>query len=167
MSKPINAELDLVMKRELAVPSDLVWRGLTDPELLKQWFCPKPWMVTDCRLDLRPGGEFYTVMADPDGNEFPGAGCILEVVEGKRFSWTSALVTDYRPAPPVKPGDKECANLLMTAIVSIEPDGAGTKYTAHVMHNTPEHKAQHLEMGFEDGWGTAVNQLEELLKEMV
>ena len=64
---PIDAKLDLVLKRELAVPVNLVWRGLTEPELVKQWFCPKPWQTTECRIDLRPGGEFYTNMEGPNG----------------------------------------------------------------------------------------------------
>ena len=51
---PIDAQLDLVIERELIVPVSLVWRGLTEPDLLKQWFCPKPWGVSDCRIDLRP-----------------------------------------------------------------------------------------------------------------
>ncbi len=162
---PVDAKLDLVLKRELAVPVKLVWRGLTEPELLKQWFCPKPWGLSDCRLDLRPGGEFYTVMQDPDGNLYPNTGCFLEVIAEKRLTWTSTLVANYRPAPPAKDKDKECAHLTMTAIVSIEPISSGTAYTAHVMHSTPDQTKAHEEMGFYEGWGTTITQLEELLKQ--
>lgn len=163
-STPVDTKLDLVLKRELAVPVNLVWRGLTDPALLKQWFCPKPWGLSDCRLDLRPGGEFYTVMQDPDGKQYPNTGCFLEVVPEKRLTWTSTLVADFRPAPPVAADDKECAHLSMTAIVSIEAIAEGTAYTAHVMHATPEQNKAHEEMGFYEGWGTTITQLEELLK---
>ncbi|HBR68230.1 MAG TPA: polyketide cyclase [Rhodospirillaceae bacterium] len=162
---PVDTKLDLVLKRELAVPVSLVWRGLTEPELLKQWFCPKPWGLSDCRLDLRPGGEFYTVMQDPEGKQYPNTGCFLEVIREKRLAWTSTLIANYRPAPPVKEDDKECAHLAMTAIVSIESIPVGTAYTAHVMHGTPEQTKAHEEMGFYDGWGTTITQLEELLKQ--
>lgn len=52
----------------------------------------------------------------------------------------------------------------MTAIVTLERDGNITRYMAHVMHNTEAFRIKHEEMGFQDGWGTAVSQLEELLK---
>lgn len=163
----MDTKLDLVLKRELAVPVNLVWRALTEPALLKQWFCPKPWGLSDCRLDLRPGGEFYTVMQDSEGNKFPNTGCFLEIVDQKRLIWTSTLIANYRPAPPASAEDKECAHLAMTAIVDIEPIPSGTRYTAHVMHNTPEQRKAHEDMGFHEGWGTTITQLEELLtKEM-
>ena len=162
---PVDTKLDLVLKRELAVPANLVWRGLTEPELLKQWFVPKPWSIADCRVDLRPGGEFYTVMQDPEGNEFPNTGCFLEIVEGKRLVWTSVLHADYRPAPSPVSGDKECAHIALTAIIELEEIPSGTRYTAHAMHNAPEQRKAHEDMGFHDGWGTTVTQLEELLQQ--
>ena len=33
---------DLVLERTLNAPRDLVWKAWTDPNLLKQWFAPKP-----------------------------------------------------------------------------------------------------------------------------
>lgn len=166
MTTPVDTKLDLVLKRELAVPVSLVWRGLTEPELLKQWFCPKPWGIADCRVDLRPGGEFYTVMKDPEDNEFPNAGCFLEVVHEKRLVWTSVLHADYRPAPSPAAGGKECAHIAMTVIIELEALSSGTGYTAHVMHNAPEQKKAHEDMGFHEGWSTTITQLEALLKQL-
>lgn len=137
--------------------------GLTEPELIKQWFCPKPWGVADCRVDLRPGGEFYTVMQDPDGNQYPGTACILEVEKQHRFTWTSQLQTHFRPAAAASADDKECAEIPMTVIISLEQDGEKTHYTAHVMHNTKAFREKHEAMGFYDCWGTTITQLEELL----
>ena len=53
----------------------------------------------------------------------------------------------------------------MTAIVSIAPNQTGTAYTAHVMHSTPDQMKAHEEMGFNEGWGATLTQLEELLKQ--
>ncbi len=163
MNAPIDTKLDLVLKREIKAPIDLVWRGLTDPELVKQWFCPKPWGVSECRIDLRPGGEFYTVMVDTDGNEYPGTSCFVEVEKEKKLTWTTTMHANYRPAPPFQKGDKECAEMPMTAIVTLEEEGNITHYTAHVMHNTEAYRIKHEEMGFNEGWGTAVTQLQDLL----
>lgn len=77
----VNPALDLVLQREIDVPRELVWRAWTEPEHLKQWFCPRPWSVSHCEIDLRPGGKFLTVMRSPEGKDMDAeAGCFLEVV---------------------------------------------------------------------------------------
>ena len=40
------------------LPPDAIWRAWTTPALLMQWFCPRPWSVVECDIDLRPGGVF-------------------------------------------------------------------------------------------------------------
>ena len=53
----------------------------------------------------------------------------------------------------------------MTAILLLEdaPDG-GTTSTAIARHRTPESRKAHEDMGFYDGWGTVVTQLEDYAK---
>ena len=88
---PIDPKLDLVLEREVDVPPELVWKAWTTPELLKQWFAPKPYETPACEIDLRPGGAFRTVMRSPEGDEFDNVGCYLEVIENEKLSWTSVL----------------------------------------------------------------------------
>lgn len=57
-----DPRLDLVLERIIDVPRDLVWAAWTKPEHVCKWFTPAPWTVTDCEIDLRPGGIFRTVM---------------------------------------------------------------------------------------------------------
>ena len=95
----IDPDLDLVLDREIDVPVDLVWKVWTTPEHLQHWFVPKPWTITDCTIDLRPGGAFNTVMRSPEGEEFPNSGCYLEVVPFERLIFTDTLLPGFRPAP--------------------------------------------------------------------
>jgi len=44
-------------------------------------------------------------------------------------------------------------------MILLEPHGRGTRYTAIALHRTAAEKARHEEMGFHDGWGTALDQL--------
>jgi uncharacterized protein YndB with AHSA1/START domain len=46
-----------------------------------------------------------------------------------------------------------------TAIISIEPHGAGTRYTAIAIHKDEAGRDRHAELGFHDGWGKALDQL--------
>lgn len=154
MAHPLEPDpkLDLVLSRVVDVPPALVWEAWTRPEHLVHWFTPRPWTVVDCEIDLRPGGIFRTVMRSPEGAEFPSAGCYLEVVPRERLAWTNALLPGFRPAGPA-------AGLQFTAIISIRPEGAGTRYVATALHPDEASRAGHEAMGFADGWGKALDQL--------
>ena len=79
-----------ILDRVLDAPVKKLWRCWTEPGLLKQWFCPRPWYVSDVRMDLRPGGEFTSVMHGPSGESFVNAGVFLEVESRRRLVSTDA-----------------------------------------------------------------------------
>ena len=148
-----NPKLDLVLERVIHVPTDLVWAAWTQPQHIKKWFAPAPWTISDCEIDLRPGGVFSCVMKSPDGQAHPTIGCILEVVPNERLVWTDALLPDYRPAE----------NPFFTGVLSLKPDGSGTRYTAIAIHRDEATRQRHEEMGFHQGWGQTLDQLVALM----
>jgi uncharacterized protein YndB with AHSA1/START domain len=153
-----DPKLDLVLERTVDVPPDLVWRGYTEPELLKQWFAPRPWAITELDIDLRPGGTFSFTMRSPEGKDYPNIGCVLDVVPKTRLVFTEALGPGFRPL---------AADMPFTAVIDITPDGnGGTRYTATAIHRDDAGRKQHEEMGFHQGWGMTFDQLVELVKGM-
>ena len=156
-------DLDLVLERTLDAPRELVWQAQTQPEHLKQWFAPKPYEITEAEVDLRPGGIFRIRMVGPDGFDtgHGGAGCVLEVVEGERLVWTSALGPGCRPAAM----GEGCESFPMTAVITLADAGDGkTLYRAVALHRNAADKETHEKMGFHDGWGTVARQLEEFAR---
>lgn len=149
-----DPRLDLVLERVIDVPRDLVWAAWTQPEHVPHWFAPRPWTTTECEIDLRPGGIFRTVMRSPEGKDFPGVGCFLEVVPNERLVWTDALLPGYRPAE----------NPFFTAILTLEARGKGTRYTATAIHRDEATRKRHEEMGFHQGWGQVLGQLVEYIR---
>ncbi len=144
-----NPQLDLRLERFVDLTPAQMWAAWTDPQHLPHWFTPRPWTVSDCEIDLRPGGRFYTRMHGPNGEDFPNVGCFLEVVPGRRLVWTDAMQPGWRPSE--KP--------FMTGLIDLQPEGAGTRYTAIALHRDEASRQQHEAMGFEQGWGAALDQL--------
>ena len=70
---------------------ELVWRAWTEPELITQWFTPRPWTTPVAEVDLRPGGRFRTVMRSPEGEENDNTGCFLEIVPNERLVYTDSF----------------------------------------------------------------------------
>jgi len=159
----IDPKLDLVLERIVSVPPELVWAAWTQPEHVKKWFTPAPWSTVECEIDLRPGGVFRTVMRSPEGEDFPNLGCYLELVPNRKLVWTDALEGGFRPSRQ-EPG-ANCP-FRFTAAILLEPHGNGTKYTAIAMHKDEASRAEHDAMGFQSGWGTALEQLVEHMKQM-
>lgn len=157
-------QLDLSFTRIIDVPRELVWRAWTEPELLKPWFCPLPWKTIDCEIDLRPGGIFRTTMQSPEGQEFPGTGCYLEIKPNEKLIWTNALGPGYRPSfVPEKCGTDD-AGFMFTAKLELADHEGGTRYTATVIHADEAGCRRHADMGFEAGWGAALDQLVAMIK---
>ncbi|MDB5811561.1 MAG: putative glutathione S-transferase-related transrane protein [Betaproteobacteria bacterium] len=152
-----DPKLDLVLERVVDVPRELVWRAWTECEHLKKWFTPAPWQTVDCEIDLRPGGIFRTVMRSPEGQDFPNLGCYLEVIKNEKLAWTNALGPGFRPM--ASPETTHCGTFMFTAMIMLEAQGKSTKYTAVAMHQNEAGRKQHADMGFQDGWGAALNQL--------
>jgi uncharacterized protein YndB with AHSA1/START domain len=150
-----DAANDLVLTRVLSAPPDKLWRCWVEPELLKQWFCPKPWYVSQARIDLRPGGEFFALMNGPNGEQVGEPGVFLDVVENKRLVFTDAFRPGWRPS----------GRPFMAAEVLFEKvSSAETRYTARAMHWNAEARKEHEEMGFHEGWGRSTGQLEAVAK---
>jgi uncharacterized protein YndB with AHSA1/START domain len=155
-----DPKLDLKLERVVDVQPEEMWRAWTDPEILKKWFCPLPWKVIDCEIDLKPGGIFRTTMKSPEGKEFPNIGCFLEVLQNKRLVWTDALLPGFRPVKKPVSG----AGMYFTALILFELHAKGTKYTAIGIHKDEADRKKHEEMGFHEGWGKCLDQLLDVVK---
>lgn len=155
MDLPFSPALDLTITRVIKAPRAAIWRAWTDKAMFAQWWVPAPAQCKVIAMDLRPGGSFETEISEGGGPFGPHMqGCFLEIVEGQRIIFTTALVGGWRPAE----------HPFITAIITLADDPAGTNYTAVVRHKNSADKERHAELGFLDGWGTVIGQLAALVE---
>lgn len=146
-----HEESELTISRFIAAPPATVWKAWSTPEHLAKWWIPAPIECQVVKLDLRPGGGFETRMREDGGDFQPHVeGCFLEVVPESRLVWTTVLSEGWQPTEPW---------LALTAIISFDAEGSGTRYAARVLHKTAADSRKHEEMGFQEGWGTTIDQL--------
>ncbi len=154
----INDAFELSIERRLDAPIDMVWRAWSVPAELEKWFCPKPWTTEVVKFDLAPGGAFNTVLRGPNSEAHENAGAFLHVVQHKQIVFTSSLRQGWQPIAKVE--------LPMTAIISMSSDGTGTHYNARVLHADAKGMKAHEDMGFHEGWGICIEQLEALAQQL-
>lgn len=141
----------LTISRLIPAPPAVVWRAWSQAEHLAQWWIPKPIECQVVRLDLHPGGGFETRMRDGDGPFQPHLdACFLDIQPERRLVFTTALRAGWQPVEPW---------LALTAVITLEAVGTDTRYAAQVMHRSAEDSRKHADLGFEQGWGSVLDQL--------
>jgi uncharacterized protein YndB with AHSA1/START domain len=143
------ANRTLTIEKTFNAPLQLVWDAWTQSEHILKWWAPNGMNIKVIQHDFKVGGRWKYSMIMPDGNEFISEGTYKEIVALKKII-TSA---DFKP---------------MTENVELqtyfEADGDKTKFTFSVIHATPEYCKKQEEMGFYNGWGSALNRLETILE---
>jgi len=153
MTDPATNDRTLILERTIKAPRQKVWRCWTESDLLKQWYCPKPWSVSHAELDVRAGGMNLVVMQGPDGQQMSVPGVYLDVVPGTRLVFTDAFERAWAPS----------AKAFMLADITLgDTPERHTRYTARVLHWSVADREAHEKMGFHVGWGIAADQLEAL-----
>jgi uncharacterized protein YndB with AHSA1/START domain len=142
-----NEGLWLRMTRVLPAGREEVWRAMTDPGMVPEWFGPKGFSSPGVEFEPRVGERFRIAMQPPDGDPFHLDGEFREVETPSRLSYT--FVWD-----PPDPDDRETVVTL-----SLDEGGPETEVTfAQGEFATAERLELHRE-----GWTDSFDRLEELL----
>lgn len=147
-------ERDLILSCIIDATPETVFRAWTEPDLIQQWFAPKPWTVSHVETEVLVGGTSMIVMRSPDGQDFPNLGVYLEVVPNQKIVVTDAYTKAWEPSQ--KP--------FMTLVLTFEATLEGkTRYTARARHWSLADLEAHEKMGFHQGWALCTEQLAALV----
>jgi uncharacterized protein YndB with AHSA1/START domain len=147
----LQGDREIVITREFNAPKHLVYRALTEPELVKRWWNAKRGTVTECEIDLRVGGAWRYLMVTPDGGEVGFHGEFREIVPDARI-----VQTEIFEMPGLTDDDASLNSCSLD-----EQDGR-TTMTVLVHHVLPEHRDAQLASGMEAGMQDAYDLLEEV-----
>jgi uncharacterized protein YndB with AHSA1/START domain len=145
----VQGETEIVITRVFDAPARLVWRAVTEPELVRRWWSGERGTVTECEIDLRVGGAWrYAMHADSIGQDVVFYGEFREIEPERRIVQTEV----FAPFP-----DDGALNTMTLT----EQDGRTTLRTL-VQHQTGQARDMHINSGMEGGMQEAFDQLEQV-----
>ena len=136
----------LTLVRNIDAPLALVWQAWTEAQHIAQWWGPKGMQTQVVSHEFRQGGDWVYAMTMPDGNQFLADGVYIEII-------TEQLIRTTANFKPMTEG--------VELIAKFEAQGAATKFTFSVVHETQEYCKQQEDMGFMNGWGSTFDRLVE------
>ena len=139
--------------KEFAFGLDLVWDAYTKPELLDQWWAPKPWMSRTKVLDFKVGGRRFYAMVSPEGDERWAVQKYTSITPKTNFKLFNAFADKNENLE--LPGSDWDFNFS-------EQDGT-TKVSISIYNESLERLERMIEFGFREGTMAQLQNLDELL----
>jgi uncharacterized protein YndB with AHSA1/START domain len=118
---------ELVFRRVLDAPRELVFDVWTDAKQIPQWWGPNGFTTTIHEMDLRPGGVWRLTMHGPDGTDYKSKIVFVEIAKPGRLVYT------IESEPPTDP-----VNFVVT--VTFEVRGGKTEVEMRMAFATAEMK---------------------------
>jgi uncharacterized protein YndB with AHSA1/START domain len=146
----------LTITSEFSASVEKVWKFWTEKELIDQWWAPKPWKAQTKSLDFSAGGFWLYCMVGPDGTKMWARLDFNSITQFIYFTATNSFCDESGTLNLSFPSSIWKNNFYKTE--------TGTKVVVEVSFSSEIDLEKNLEMGFEEGFKAAINNLEELLK---
>jgi len=143
------------VKREFNAGLSLVWDAWTKPELLDQWWAPKPYQNKTKSMDFREGGTWLYCMISPENEIHWCKNDYLKIEHQKSYTGLDAFCDENGVT------NKEVPQTEWTNTFTEENNI--TLVTIVAKYKTLADLETVIEMGFKEGFTMGLNQLDALL----
>ena len=143
------------VKREFNAGLALVWDAWTKPELLDQWWAPKPYQNKTKSMDFREGGTWLYCMISPENEVHWCKNDYLKIEHQKSYTGLDAFCDENGVT------NKEVPQTEWTNIFTEEKNI--TLVTIILKYKSLADLEKVIEMGFKEGFTMGLNQLDTLL----
>jgi uncharacterized protein YndB with AHSA1/START domain len=145
----------ITIKREFAAELPLVWDAYTKPEMLDQWWAPKPWKAKTKTMDFREGGHWHYAMLGPEGEEHWAWAEYRKIQTGKKFMGLDAFAdAEGNLNKDLPQSEWE---------VTFTDKGPVTLVEFHISYDDLAQLEATIKMGFKEGMTMAMEGLDQLL----
>ena len=144
----------ILISREFNAPVANVWRAYTESELLGQWWAPSPWRAETKVMNFSVGGYWLYAMVSPEGEKHWGRMNYIAIDNHKSFDIQDSFCDEngnINTDLPVSKGQ-----------MSFTETKNGTLVEFKMTYPIEADLQKILEMGFEQGITTCLDQLENL-----
>lgn len=160
MNLPFDFTLDketstVFVKKEFAAKADLVWDAYTKPELLDQWWAPKPWLSKTKSMEFKEGGRRIYAMCGPEGEEHWALADFTSISPKTNFKFLDAFCDEngnLNDEMPRSNWDVDFVDNGNTTVVHIA-----------IKHKTLADLETIISFGFKEGFTMALNNLDEII----
>lgn len=139
--------------KEFAFELSLVWDAYTKPELLDQWWAPKPMTSRTKAMDFEVGGRKFYAMVSPEGDERWAVQKYTSITPKSNFKFFNAFA------------DKD-ENLQLPGSdwdLNFSDQDGKTKVSISIYNESLERLERMIEFGFREGTEMHLQNLEDLL----
>jgi uncharacterized protein YndB with AHSA1/START domain len=152
MNVTTRGDREIVITRQFDAPPALVYKAMTDPQLIPRWWGPRRFATIVDTLDPRPGGRWRFINRDQDGTEFGFNGEFRELDPPRRIVQTF----EFEGMP---------GHISVETATLTEQDG-GTLLTVVSVFDSPQDRDGMLQSGMEEGASETYERLDEILAEL-
>jgi uncharacterized protein YndB with AHSA1/START domain len=144
------------VNKEFDAGQSLVWDAFTKPEILDQWWAPKPWESQTKSMDFKVGGRRIYAMVSPEGQQHWSIQEFTSISPITNFTMLSAFADQDGNINADLPGSNWDLNFS-------EQEGT-TTVSIIIKHKELADLEKMIEMGFQGGFTMTLNYLENLLR---
>lgn len=148
-----KAAKTVFVTREFAADLSLVWDAYTKPEILDQWWAPKPWTSKTKVMNFEVGGRRFYAMVSPEGQERWSIQRYTSISPKTNFKLFNVFADpDENPELPGSDWD-----------INFSEQNGKTKVSITIYNESLARMEKMIEMGFKEGSAMQMQNLDELL----
>ncbi len=153
----VNKETNTVnVKREFAANLELVWEAWTNPQILDQWWAPKPYRTETKSMDFREGGMWLYAMISPENEKHWGKNDYIKIDRHSMFSGLDAFCDE---------NGRESKEMPRTHWTNeFSENGEKTLVTITAKYDNLADLEKIIELGFKEGFTMALENLDQYLE---
>jgi uncharacterized protein YndB with AHSA1/START domain len=140
---------EVIVTRTINAPREVVFKTVTDPLLVPEWWGPRRLTTAVHRMNVISGGTWRFLQRDDEGKEYGFHGVYHEVATPERLVYTM----EYEGMP---------GHVTLVIDKFADHDGS-TIMTSITIFQSVEDRDQMLQWGMEEGSNETTNRLNELL----